>query len=471
MRLKAAAFVAALAVGTGMLAGSAAAQDVSLDPAEVAIPAVGESITFALNVDIEGLFGWQIDIAYDNAVLSFVDYSGGDFLKGSGGQTIDVGGAAGAPFGPDADGLNEAVTAGATLFGGDAVTGSGSIGSITFEVLDAVATQVKLENPQFLDGAVQEIVVNTAGATLTAAVIEPTNEAPVAAAGDDVAVDAGVEVAVDGSASTDDVGVESYAWDFGDGATAEGAAATHIYATAGTFTVTLTVTDAEGETSTDELTVTVTSVVELTPAIREHTTGSEMIVLEAALPAADAAAKAYLTVWEGEITIVAGQSLEYQVLMSSGNPTFNAGVDLTAADGTALSGTAAVDQNGVAAGPATDLEAAARDTWYHRTIDLADLEGVTITEIAVAVDSDAHRMGLYRAYYDNIQITDGEFIVEEIYLDGQELPLTTPANESTVAGAGGVEGADDAKARAGVEAVSVDARGKLATQWGSLKAR
>ena len=105
MRLKAAAFVAAFAVVTSMLAGSAAAQDVSLDPAEVAIPAVGENITFALNVDnIDGLFGWQIDFVYDNAVLSFVDYSGGDFLKGSGGQTIDVGGAAGAPFGPDADG-------------------------------------------------------------------------------------------------------------------------------------------------------------------------------------------------------------------------------------------------------------------------------------------------------------------------------------------------------------------------------
>ena len=205
------------------------------------------------------------------------------------------------------------------------------------------------------------------------------------------------------------------------------------------------------------MTVTVTSVTVLDPAIREHADGSDMIVLEAALPVADTAAKAYLTVWEGEITIAAGQSLEYQVLMSSGNPTFKAGVDLTAADGTALSGTAAADQNGLGAGPSTDLEASARDAWYHRTIALTDLEGVTITEIAVAVDSEAHRMGLYRAYFDNIQITDGEFIVEEIYLDGAELPLLTPAAESMIAGSGGVEGADDAN-RLGNHFVPVLAR-------------
>ena len=76
MRLKAAAFVAAFAVVTSMLAGSAAAQDVSLDPAEVAIPAVGENITFALNVDnIDGLFGWQIDFVYDNAECSTTNCS------------------------------------------------------------------------------------------------------------------------------------------------------------------------------------------------------------------------------------------------------------------------------------------------------------------------------------------------------------------------------------------------------------
>ncbi|GGY62584.1 S8 family serine peptidase [Streptomyces omiyaensis] len=53
----------------------------------------------------------------------------------------------------------------------------------------------------------------------------------------------------DGSASSDPDGtVVSYAWDFGDGRTGEGAAPTHTYAKGGTYTVKLTVTDDDGST-------------------------------------------------------------------------------------------------------------------------------------------------------------------------------------------------------------------------------
>ena len=53
--------------------------------------------------------------------------------------------------------------------------------------------------------------------------------------------------------------VTSYAWNFGDGATATGLDASHAYAKPGTFTVALTVTDADGLTSTSQSSVTVTS--------------------------------------------------------------------------------------------------------------------------------------------------------------------------------------------------------------------
>jgi len=58
-------------------------------------------------------------------------------------------------------------------------------------------------------------------------------------------------VAVNGSGSTDTDGtVASYAWDFGDGATASGSTANHTYAAAGTYTISLTVTDNKGATGT-----------------------------------------------------------------------------------------------------------------------------------------------------------------------------------------------------------------------------
>ena len=72
----------------------------------------------------------------------------------------------------------------------------------------------------------------------------PVNVAPTAVF--DVAADA-LTVAVDGTASTDPDGtVASFAWDFGDGATATGPNASHTYATAGEYTITLTVADDDG---------------------------------------------------------------------------------------------------------------------------------------------------------------------------------------------------------------------------------
>jgi hypothetical protein len=68
------------------------------------------------------------------------------------------------------------------------------------------------------------------------------------------------------SATATDVwsAVTSYAWSFGDGATASGASPTHTYATPGTYPVSLTVTDAVGNSTTRTATTTVAAPV---PAI------------------------------------------------------------------------------------------------------------------------------------------------------------------------------------------------------------
>lgn len=60
-----------------------------------------------------------------------------------------------------------------------------------------------------------------------------------------------LEVTFDASASTDPDGIiETYVWDFGDGAIATGIMTTHTFAAFGSFTVALTVTDNEGGTAT-----------------------------------------------------------------------------------------------------------------------------------------------------------------------------------------------------------------------------
>ncbi len=65
-------------------------------------------------------------------------------------------------------------------------------------------------------------------------------------------------VPFDASGSSDDNGIFSYEWDFGDGSTGTGVAPSHSYTAPGTYLVTLTVTDHVGQQTTTTFTVEVT---------------------------------------------------------------------------------------------------------------------------------------------------------------------------------------------------------------------
>jgi PKD repeat protein len=90
-------------------------------------------------------------------------------------------------------------------------------------------------------------------------VTEPAvNQAPVANVSSDWVAGgmAPLLVEFDGSLSTDDSLIISYAWDFGDGITGNGDTIKHTY-DSGTYKVTLTVTDDEGATGTATVSITV----------------------------------------------------------------------------------------------------------------------------------------------------------------------------------------------------------------------
>ena len=97
--------------------------------------------------------------------------------------------------------------------------------------------------------------VASGGFSLVSLTTQVTNEPPTAnftwqaRAGDSLTID------FDASSSTDDTGIASYAWDFGDDQTGSGQTTSHTYDGAGTFPVKLMVTDSEGETDSKTLDV------------------------------------------------------------------------------------------------------------------------------------------------------------------------------------------------------------------------
>jgi len=79
---------------------------------------------------------------------------------------------------------------------------------------------------------------------------------PTANAGQDRTVTVGENVNFEASA-TDNIGIASYEWNFGDGTIGTGQTATHTYMKPGTFTVTLTVKDLAGNKGIHAITITV----------------------------------------------------------------------------------------------------------------------------------------------------------------------------------------------------------------------
>jgi len=91
---------------------------------------------------------------------------------------------------------------------------------------------------------------NSVTQTITIGSVTPTDQPPVARfTWSCVGQRSPHQCAFDASGSTDDVGIASYKWDWGNGRGETKVATTtrNTWAAAGTFTVTLTVTDTKGQ--------------------------------------------------------------------------------------------------------------------------------------------------------------------------------------------------------------------------------
>ncbi|HEY0450937.1 PKD domain-containing protein, partial [Actinophytocola sp.] len=129
---------------------------------------------------------------------------------------------------------------------GDGSTGTGATATRTYAAAGTYLVTLTVTDNR---GA-----TSTATRMVSVAPVVP-NKAPTAAF-TATAKDLVLSVDAAGSADSDGV-VKAYAWNFGDGATATGATASHIFATGGSHHVTLTVTDDKGATGATGRDVTV----------------------------------------------------------------------------------------------------------------------------------------------------------------------------------------------------------------------
>ncbi len=152
----------------------------------------------------------------------------------------------------------------AVTFDGSASTDNIGITGYTWKFTDGTVKTLTGDKPTYTFGnpGVYTITLNVtdaAGNWATDTVVITVSDVtkPIADAGNDQTVNVGANVTFDASGSSDNVGIVSYEWDFGDESTGTDKTTTHEYKSAGTYTVTLTVKDAAGNQATDTMSVTV----------------------------------------------------------------------------------------------------------------------------------------------------------------------------------------------------------------------
>jgi PKD repeat protein len=161
----------------------------------------------------------------------------------------------------DASGPYSGVVGVGILFDGGGSTDDGTIASYEWDFGDGFTGSGPNPTHAYAGAGaytVTLVVTDDNGASdsdqTTADISPAANDPPIADAGGPYAGTVGQPVQFDGSGSSDDGAIVSYAWDFGDGSVGTGATPTHAYSSAGTYVVTLMVMDDGGAAGTDATT-------------------------------------------------------------------------------------------------------------------------------------------------------------------------------------------------------------------------
>jgi PKD repeat protein len=214
---------------------------------------IGETFTVNITVTcVTDLYAWNINLTFNPAVLNVVNVTEGAFLKETN-ETIflpvtknnDAGFLfAGALFMPP--------------FPERGATGSGVLATITFKVAGEGETKLEFERSKLLtviSGSSFQIDHEVVDGTVTILDSIP----PVANCGSDQTIDEDTLVVLDGSSSSDNIGIINYAWTFIDVSPQMlmGVKPTYNFTAPGIYTITLNVTDIAGNYDTDTVTITV----------------------------------------------------------------------------------------------------------------------------------------------------------------------------------------------------------------------
>ena len=161
--------------------------------------------------------------------------------------------------GTDITAANYSSTTGSTMLSGTSMASPHVAG---------VLALVRSLDPTLSAAAAQDAVVSgtSTGLVTNAGTGSPNRLLWSGVAADDPSIDrapvaaftascSGLTCSFDAAGSTDDRGIATYAWDFGDGSTGAGRTVSRTYVAAGERTVTLTVTDTTGQVDTETRTV------------------------------------------------------------------------------------------------------------------------------------------------------------------------------------------------------------------------